>query len=135
MATREVARWAARSMTVGVIALAATACSGGGDGGADDGPTEEGGLGAVFLPALRKGKGPKVIGDPPEPGSYAHLEDAVAAMLACVDRCDRSAVLAMLPETPFTFVSSDRNAFVWPHSSTLEAASPKGRTAESEGAA
>ena len=39
------------------------------------------------------------------------------------DDCERSAVRARLPETPLAWVSSERKAFVWPHSSTRPLAS------------
>jgi nucleoside-diphosphate-sugar epimerase len=78
------------------------------------GPTDEGGLGAVFLPALRKGKGPKVIGNPELPGSYLHLADAVRAIVACIERCDESDTLNLAddaPVTPMAFARAASEAF------------------------
>jgi nucleoside-diphosphate-sugar epimerase len=66
------------------------------------GPTDAGGLGAVFLPRLRKGKGPQVIGNPEEPGSYGHVEDVAAAIVACATRCEASAVYNVADDTPVT---------------------------------
>jgi nucleoside-diphosphate-sugar epimerase len=78
------------------------------------GPTTEGGLGAVFLPALRAGKGPKVIGDPPDPGSYLHLEDAISAIAACASTCRETDVLNLAddaPVTPMEFARAAATAF------------------------
>jgi nucleoside-diphosphate-sugar epimerase len=78
------------------------------------GPTAEGGLGAVFLPPLLEGKGPKVIGNPTVPGSYLHVEDTVAAILAVLETADGSDVLNLSddrPVTPMGFAQAAAEAF------------------------
>jgi nucleoside-diphosphate-sugar epimerase len=66
------------------------------------GPSLTGGLGAVFLPALVKGKGPKVIGNPVEAGSYMHVDDAVSAILACLEGDAKPEVYNLADDTPVT---------------------------------
>jgi nucleoside-diphosphate-sugar epimerase len=78
------------------------------------GPSTTGGLGAVFLPSLLDGKGPKVIGNPREPGSYAHVDDVVAAILACIDGVEAPAVYNVCDDTPVTpreFAAAASDAF------------------------
>jgi nucleoside-diphosphate-sugar epimerase len=66
------------------------------------GPSLTGGLGAVFLPGLLEGKGPKVIGNPDEPGSYVHVDDVVSAILACIDGVSEDATYNVCDDTPVT---------------------------------
>jgi nucleoside-diphosphate-sugar epimerase len=78
------------------------------------GPSLTGGLGAVFLPALTKGKGPKVIGNPGDAGSYLHVDDAVSAILACLDGPPEPGVFNLAddaPVTPMGFAEAASEAF------------------------
>lgn len=78
------------------------------------GPSLTGGLGAVFLPDLMKGKGPKVIGNAKEPGSYAHVDDVVGAVLVGLDRGERTAAYNVCDDTPVTpreFAQAASDAF------------------------
>jgi len=78
------------------------------------GPSLTGGLGAVFLPALEKGKGPKVIGDPDDAGSYLHVDDAVSAIMACVEQSPEPATFNLAddaPVKPMDFARAAADAF------------------------